>query len=135
MEIDVTHMMEESDTMIELSGSRMEHGQDAGRITWNNSKAAGAERPLLTTDEMRDAARSHFREYGAWSEDEIAAWSEEDLQAIMAQDVAAAIRELEVLDSYPDIDLAEYERLCEQGTLSGRLSHGDDGRWYFYLGM
>ena len=79
MEIDVTHMVEDADSMVELSGSRMEHGQDARQITWNNSKEYGAGRPLLTTDEMREEARAHFREYGAWSEEEIAAWSEADL--------------------------------------------------------
>jgi hypothetical protein len=130
MEIDVTHMIEDADSMFELSGSRMEHGQDAGRITWNNSKVYGAEHPLLKNDEERDAARAHFREYGAWSADEIAAWSEEDLQAVTCQDVAAAVREMEVADDYED-----YVRLCERGTCSGRLSKGDDGRWYFYLGM
>jgi hypothetical protein len=129
MEIDVTHMVEDADNMIELSGSRVEHGQDAGRITWDNSKVYGAERPLLTTDAMRDAARSHFREYGAWSEDEIAAWSEEDLQAITCQDVASAIREMEVTDDY-----AEYQRLVEDGTCSGRIYKGDDDRWYYTLG-
>lgn len=135
MEIDVTHMMKDSDNMPMLSGSRCELGDNAGAITWNNSKAYGAARPLLTTDEARDAAREHFREYGAWDRDEIAAWSEEELQAIMCQEVAASIRELEVLDSWPDVDAAEYEALCECGTLSGRLYCGDDGRWYFYLGM
>jgi hypothetical protein len=79
---------------------------------------------------MRDAARAHFREYGAWSEEEIAAWSEVDLQAITCQDVAAAIREMEVADDYED-----YQRLCEAGTCSGRLYKGDDGQWYFYLGI
>jgi hypothetical protein len=128
-ELNVTHMVEDADSMFELSGSRAEHGQDAGRITWNNSKAYGAERPLLTTDELRDAARAHFLEYGAWTENEVAAWSEEELQAIMCQDVAAAIREMEVAEDYED-----YKRLCEAGTCSGRLSKGDDGQWYFYLG-
>ncbi len=129
MEIDVTHMVEDAESMVELSGSRMEHGQDAGRITWNNAKEYGADRPLLTTDEMREAARSHFGEYGAWSEDEIAAWSEDDLQAITCQDVASAIREMEVAEDY-----ADYQRLVEDGTLSGRLYKGDNDRWYFYLG-
>lgn len=129
MEIEVTHMVEDADSMIELSGSRMEHGQDAGAITWNNSKAYGADRPLLTTDEMRDAARDHFREYGAWSREEIAAWDEAELQAIMCQDVAAVIREMEVAKDY-----ADYERLVEAGTCSGRLYKGDDDKWYYYLG-
>jgi hypothetical protein len=131
MEIDVTHMVEQSDEMIELSGSQMEHGQDAGRITWNNSVEYGKEHLLLTTDDMRDAARAHFREYGAWSEEEIAAWSEDELQGMMCQDVAAAIREMEVAGG----DYAEYQRRCEEGTCSGRIYKGDDGRWYFYLGI
>jgi len=129
MEIDVTHMVEDAGSMIELSGSRMEHGQDAGRITWNNSKAYGAEHPLLTTDEMRDAARAHFREYGAWSEEEIAAWSEEELQAITCQDVAAEIREMESAESE-----TMFLRGCEEGRYSGRLYKGGDDRWYCYFG-
>lgn len=130
MEIDVTHMVEDKDEMIELSGSRMEHGQDAGRITWNNSKAYGKEHPLLATDAERDEARDYFREFGAWSDEEIAAWSEEELQAIVCQDIAGAIRELEAAEDY-----ADYEHLCAQGTLSGRVYRGNNGRWYFYLGM
>jgi len=130
MELDITHMIEDAADMVELSGNRLEHGQNAGRITWNNSLAYGAAHPLLTTDEMRDAAREHFAEYGAWSRDEIAAWSETELQAIMCQDVAAAIREMEVADDYVD-----YQRLSEQGTCSGRIYKGDNDRWYFYVGL
>lgn len=130
MEIDVTHMIEDVDNMIELSGNKMEHGQDAARITWNNSVEYGRTAPLLKADDEREAARAHMRAYGAWSEDEIAAWSEDELQGIICQDVAAAIREAaDVLDD-PD----EYQRLCEQGTLSGRLFRGNDDRWYFDLG-
>lgn len=129
MELKVTHMVEDADNMIELSGSRMEHGQDAGRITWDNSKAYGRDRPLLTTDEERDEMRAHFRGYGAWSEEDIAAWSEEELQAITCQEVAAQIREMDVAEDYED-----YQRLVERGTLSGRLYKGDDGEWYCYFG-
>lgn len=130
MELDVTHMVETADEMIELSGSCMEHGQDAGKTTWRNSIAFGKDHPLLATDEAREAARAHFREYGAWTTEEIAAWSEDDLQGIMVQDVAAAVREMDVAEG----DYEEYQRLCERGTLSGRLYRGDDKHWYFYLG-
>ena len=129
MEIKVTHMVDDADNMMELSGSVMEHGKDAARVTWNNAKTYGADRPLLTTDNERDAARDHFRGYGAWSQEEIAAWSDDELQAITCQDVAAAIREMEVANNY-----ADYQRLCEDGTCSGRLYKGDDNEWYFYLG-
>lgn len=130
MELDVTHMMEDADDMPVLSGSCAELGQDAGKITWNNSKAYGREKPLLQTDEQREEARDHFREYGAWSEEEIAAWSEEDLQGITCQEVAHQIREMGVAEDYED-----YQRLCEKGTCSGRLYKDNDGRWYCYFGM
>lgn len=129
MEIDVTHMVESADDMPMLSGSIAELGQNAGRMTWNNSVAYGKEQPLLKTDDERDAARDHFADYGAWTKEEIAAWDEAALQGIVCQEVAALIREMEVAETYE-----EYERLCEAGTCSGRLYRGDDGRWYCYFG-
>lgn len=129
MELDVTHMVTDADSMIELSGSRAEHGQDAGSITWNNATNYGWEHPLLTNVAMLDAARTYFKGFGAWSEEEIAAWSDAELQALACQDVANAIREMEVAEDYED-----YLRLCEQGTCSGSLYKGDNGRWYFYMG-
>jgi hypothetical protein len=125
MELDVTQMVEAADSMFLLSGSKVEHGQDAGRITWNNSKVYAHYNPILTTDEQREAARAHFKQYGVWSEEEIAEWSEGELQAIMVQDVAAAIREMEAYDT-----LEEYAEAC-----GGRLYHGNDSRWYYYLGF
>jgi len=130
MELDVTHMVEAADSMFLLSGNRIEHGQDAGQITWNNSKKYGREFPLLATDEQREAARAHFKEYGAWSEKEIAAWSEEHLQAMMVQDIAAAIREMEHYATFKD-----YEGAVGNGDVGGSLYQGDDGRWYYYLGF
>lgn len=129
MEIDVTRMVEDADEMPMLSGSIAELGQNAGQFTWSNSVEYGKDQPLLKTDDARDAARAHFAEYGAWSREEIAAWSDEELQGITCQDVAAAIREMEIADTYE-----EYVALCERGTCSGRLYKGDNGRWYFYLG-
>ena len=130
--IDVTHMVEEdSDEMPMLSGSQAELGTSAGKITWNNSVEYGKRRPLLTTDAERNAARVYFAEFGTWDREQITAWSEDELQGIMCQDVAAAVREFyDVAEG----DILEYERLCEQGTCSGNLYRGDDGRWYFYVG-
>lgn len=129
MELDVTHMVNEADDMPMLSGSIAELGKDAGKITWSNSVAYGGSHPLLTTDDMKDVARAHFAEYGAWSRDQIAAWSEAELQGIMCQDVAAAIREMEAYD-----DNEAFQKACEDGHASGRLYRGDDEKWYFSLG-
>jgi hypothetical protein len=129
MEIDVTHMVEDADEMPMLSGSVVELGNNAGPVTWKNSVAYGQNRPLLKTDDERNAARHHFRGYGAWSCEQIDAWSEDELQGITCQDVASAIREREGYDSDED-----YQSDVESGRVSGRLYKGDDGHWYFYLG-
>jgi hypothetical protein len=133
MELDVTHMVEDADEMPMLSGSRVELGQNAGDITWLNSVLYGAVKPLLKTDEEREAARDHFRGYGAWTREQIDAWSEAELQGIVCQEVASAIREAESFgfdaDSYE-----EYREACESGRVSGRLYRGDNERWYFYIG-
>lgn len=128
--VDVTHMVEDSDSMFNLSGSVMEHGDNAGRITWDNSKAYAAEHPLLKTAEDFVEARDHFRGYGAWSAEEIEDWTVEELQAITVQDVAGAIREMEAYDT-----IEEFEAAAEKGNVSGRLGRGDNGRWYFHLGI
>lgn len=130
MELDVTHMVYDADEMPMLSGSVVELGKNAGPFTYSNSIAYAKHCRLLKTDKMRDAARAYFKEYGAWSEEEIAGWSEDELQGIMCQDVAADIREMSVAKNYK-----EYRRLCEQGTCLGRLYKGDNNHWYFYLGI
>lgn len=129
MEIDVTHMVDDSDEMPMLSGSVAELGTNAGPITWRNSKAYGAQHPLLKTDDDRDEARAYFREFGAWSAEEIAAWSEDELQGLVCQDIAHHIREMESAES-----AEEYREGCESGRYSGNVYQGDNGRWYFYLG-
>ena len=129
MELDVTHMMDDSDDMPTLSGSIAELGNGAAKFTWNNSKAYAANHPLLSDEAARDEARQYFKGFGAWSEDEIAAWSELELNALVCQYIAGDIREMERFDS----DEA-YQAAAESGQVSGHLSKGDDGRWYFYLG-
>lgn len=129
VEINVTAMVEDEDHMPILSGSRAELGDEAGAITWKNSVEYGRKHPLLKTDDERDAARHHFRSYGAWSQEQIDAWSEDELQGIVCQDVAAAIREMEAFASFE-----EFQAASEAGRVSGRLSRGDDGQWFFYLG-
>jgi hypothetical protein len=126
MELDVTHMVEDEDEMPMLSGSQAELGKDAGKITWRNSQDYARRHPLLKTDEHRDAARRHFKAYGAWSEEEIAAWDEAELQGMTVQDAACAIRERERYDS-------DEAFAADHDNTSGRLYQGGE-RWFFYLG-
>jgi hypothetical protein len=129
MELNITAMMEAVEDSPPLVGSIAQYGPDAARYTWNNSKAFAKDHALLKTDDERDAARAHFKDYGAWSEEEIAAWSEEDLQAITCQEVAHQLSELKMFDSEEG-----YREASEAGQVSGRVYKGTDGQWYCYFG-
>lgn len=129
MEIDITHMVEAADDMAMLSGSVFELGNDAGKITWNNSIAYAETHPLLLDNDARAQAADYFKGFGAWSADEIAAWSDLELNALTVQYVAGNIREMEHFET----DEA-YLKAAEQGSVSGCLYKGDNGRWYCYLG-
>lgn len=129
MELDVTHMLDDCDEMPFLSNSIAELGPDAGKITWDNSVEYAKRRPLLITEDDKFEARRWLRGFGAWDAEEIAAWSEDELNALVVQFIAGNIREMEHFDSEEEYFEAERE-----GHVSGGLSKGDDGRWYFYLG-
>jgi len=127
IEIDVTHMVDDADGMRLLFGSIAELGDNAGRITWQNSCEYAAEHPLLTPEQFDDA-RDYFRDCGVWEDDEIDAWMPEEIQGMVTQEVAARIREMEHFDSYE-----EYMEAAQAGRCSGAVYRGDDGRFYFLM--
>ncbi len=133
MELDITHMIEASDAMPMLSGSCAELGQEAGKITWNNSLEYAKAHPLLADDDAREEARQYFAQFGAWTEDEIEAWSNDELEALVSQYIAGDIRELEMFDTHE-----EYQEAAKRGEVSGNIyMAGDENggeHWYFYLG-
>ena len=129
MELNITNMMKDADEMQYLSGSVAELSDRAGQLTWDNSKRYAAESPLLKPEQVEEA-RDHFRDYGAWSDNEIDAWSESDVQALVTQEVAAEIREYLDYDNYADYQLA-----AEQGSASGRIYLSATGEWLFFLGF
>lgn len=137
MEIDITEMFKDRDYMINLSGSQMEHGQDAGRITWNNSKEYANDNPILKTQEEFDAAIEYFQGFGAWEDEELEAMRENgELGALAIQDVAGSIRELEhsAINDEGEWDWDAAEKAMEKGECSGSIYRGDNGRIYFYMG-
>jgi hypothetical protein len=132
MEIDITEFFNEAEPG-NFSNSIANLGQDAGRITWENSMLAAPSYNHLDTDEKRRVAREYFGCFGAWGLDEIASWSDQELNALFLQDVAANIRD--VCDMTPnDWDWDDYERQCQDGQCSGNLGRGNDGRVYFSIG-
>ena len=113
---------------MDMSGSIAEHGNNASQITWNNCLELASEDTAINREILRHTQdiRDYFREYGAWSEDEINEWTDQKLVAIALQEIAASYRE--ILDT------------DDLKNKSGRLyqcdikSHPNFGDWYLYLG-
>ena len=98
------------------SGSAMELGQDAGKITWNNS--LNSECNLIISDEIKEAVITHFEGFGAW--DDVADWPTKELNALLIQFISGDIRELDCID----LDDPEY---------FGNIFEGTDGSMYYQL--
>jgi hypothetical protein len=130
MEIDISDFVWNQDPF-EFSASRMELGDDAGRITWENAKRQAAAEPLLKTPEDCDAFRDWAKGFGAWDDKERATWIADDCNALLIQFISGDLRELESLapsdDNGEGIDWTEAQRLDEAGTItiSGWIFKGD----------
>jgi hypothetical protein len=133
MELDITQFFNNAAPM-DYSASRMEIGDNAGQDTWRAANDDSDDYPLLQTDEQREAFRSFVKDSGGWTEEEIAAWSDTELNALCIQWVSGDMREGELKPGMSEDEWKEYERLAERGTISSRISRGDNGRIYFYVG-
>lgn len=133
MEIDITALVTDAE-LPSLSGSVAELGANAGKITWSNSMAEAASKPLLTEDQL-DAARDWAREFGAWDDEHIDGWSAQEVNALVIQYVAGNLREIEALcsDDKGEIDWVKAEEMAARGTISGNVFPGSDGRFYFSM--
>ena len=125
-EFDVSELVESQDCGL-LSGSVMELGENAGRITWGNCLELASEIGLVNQDNAEEI-RDYFEGYGAWEREEIDTWSLQELTAICLQEAASNVREFQ--DSCGSSWETYYSK-AEQGSISGQLYHDETtGRTY-----
>jgi hypothetical protein len=106
-----------------LSGSIANLGRHAGSRTWNNSKRTGE--AFTVTDETAQAIRSHYADYGAWSEDELAAWTTAACIGMIVQCCAASAN---MITDWCDTQGIEYADLYAAiDAYQGAAEYGDNG--------
>lgn len=132
MEIDITTLAEVN--AFDLSHSIAEGGENAGRNTWENSKAEAIRHPVLDTPDKLQAMRDYARSFGAWNDEEIDGWSDTELNALLLQMIAGDCRELGA-DSIADIDWEKAEEMQGEWQAPSNMFRGTDGKIYFYLGF
>ncbi len=135
MEIDVTALFY-SDTWA-ISGSRATHGEGAGPATWEAAKVEAAERPILSTPAEIAAFKTYVKDFGAWSDEEIAAWSDVECNALLAQMVAGDKREMGMDDAVQGADAELWDAIADdmaEGRIPSNMWRSDDGKVYYYVG-
>lgn len=109
MEIDITAFVENADPF-DYSHSIAEGGENAGKETWAAALTEGASSPLLTTPEQLEALRKYVKDFGAWSDEEIAAWSDAECNALFIQLISGDLREAHLDGELTEDAWADYER-------------------------
>ncbi len=135
MELDCTWLLDAD--CGQFSGSIAELGNNAGRITWNNSLTEAESAWPDMTPEQLQKAKDYFGEFGAWERKEIAAWTPQEVKALLIQLIAGDIREAEACCwDYENhcIHWKAYYAESEKGRIGGRLTLGIDNRVYYYVG-
>lgn len=137
-ELNITHLFADDSAFspFDCSNNRATLGDNAGQLTWQASveTAQAIVPPLLDTDEKRQEFRDYVKDFGAWTEEEIAAWNDTELNALLLQFIAADVREAFHDAEFSEWDWADYQERAERGSISGHIYRGDDGQVYFYIG-
>lgn len=137
MDLDITDFFN-SECASDYSASVNEIGRNAAADTWQAAKEASEEWDWIKgDDEIRQALRDHFKEYGAWSDDEIGAWSDSELNALLIQDISGNMRDYtgSFGANTENWNWEEYEIECQSGNCRGNLFVGIDERVYFVIGI
>lgn len=114
------------------SASKVELGDDAGKITWVNALGYANKHRMLDTEDQLEAFRQFVKETGGWTQEEMSNWTNHELNALFVQFVAGDIREGGL--SAPHQDWKQYQADCETGLVSGRIFNSEDDQVFYYIG-
>lgn len=131
MEINITDFFYTGQAHL-YSASKVELGEDAGKITWVNALGYSNEYRMLDTEDQIEAFRYFVKDTGGWTQEEISRWTNHELNALFVQFVAGDIREACLDVPSPSWDL--HKEACEDGMIYSRLWKSDDNQVFYYIG-
>lgn len=126
MEININFLLSDDHDLIDYSASQNELGDNAGKITWNNSLESGIE--FVKDPDDIERIKKWFSEFGAWSKEEIQAWDNKEVNALLLQFISGDLREYLKAKERSTEEFEEwYER---QG---GSIFESDEGDLYYSI--
>lgn len=141
MEFDITDFLRDECPM-DYSASVAEIGANAGADTWRAAMENGDPLRFMTSPERIDAFRAFVLDSGGWDEAECDAFTIPELEALFIQWVSGDLRDMFFDSRANPVDFSALtdeqwiaaEQLAAEGTVSGLIFRGDNGRVYFYCG-
>lgn len=131
MEINITDFFYTGQAHL-YSASKVELGENAGKLTWLNALGYANKHRMLETEEQLEAFRAFVKATGGWTQEEISHWTNHELNALFVQFVAGDIREADLDKPYPDWE--QYEIDAMEGRVSSRFFMSDDNQVFYYIG-
>ena len=131
MEINITDFFYTGQVHL-YSASKVELGENAGKVTWNNSLAYANKHRMLDTEDQLEAFKQFVKDTGGWTQEEISHWTNHELNALFVQFVAGDIREAGLDEHLPDWDA--YYRAAGAGLVSSRMFKADDNQVFYDIG-
>jgi len=129
MELDITEFAM-TECPRDFQASIAEIGNNAARYTWRAALECGV---MFVTDANKQEFIDHFKEYGAWSEEEMNAWSEEEMNALVIQEISSQMRDFSD-DHISEWNWDDYQAQSETGRIGGMLFKSE-GKIYCCFGM
>lgn len=141
MEIKITDFWNDGD-MQRYSASRAELGDKAAEVTFHSAKEAVPDYLKRLPKGGIKAVRDWLLEFGEWdsyTDIDKGDMDGQTCRALLLQIIAGDIREATALidkdtTDWTDKEWEEYQKLSDEGTVSGRLFKGIDNHIYFYVG-
>lgn len=129
MEIKITNFFNDAEPS-DFAASRMELGDDAGRITWANACAHTP--PLLSDEEELEAMRCWAKASGGWDAEEIAAWTDTEVNALFVQLVSSVMREGGLSPGMEPEEWDEYYDRANKGQVDGSIFYAADNQEIYF---
>jgi hypothetical protein len=129
MEIDITRFVKSEDPAF-YSASKLELGENAGKITWGNAQKTPFR---FVNKKNREVFREWLLEFGAWDDEDLQEMDLKEFNALFIQIISGDLRECGITSRTTEEEWDEIERLQQEGVYPSPLFR-HKGRIYYGLG-
>lgn len=132
MELNITKFFNNADHW-HLCNSVAVLGNNAAKITWQNAQDSSNDFTFVTESNKSEFV-DYFKQFGAWSREELENFSLVELNALLLQFISSDINDLDMFeDDNGELNWGEIESAQESGTISSNIFKSEYGEYFYYI--